>query len=308
VLGLLVVACARPAPEPFTRETVVAELRPRFPGVSLPSDELPRGIVAREGIVYASPAGHALELDVYRPESLSARPAVLIVHGGGWERGHRSMERPLAKRMAGLGYVAVPVSYRLGPEGRFPSALHDLKAAVRYLRASAQRYGIDPERIGALGGSSGGHLVALLGATNGNAELEGGGSHPGIPSTVQAVVDIDGLADFTGPALLAKEAKNPGAPVRFLGGSYAARTSVWRNASPVAHVGKQSAPTLFINSMAPTPILPGRLEMQTKLLALGIDSETVTMPDAPHPFWLVNPWFEPTLAAAHRFLSAKLGK
>jgi len=177
---------------------------------------------------------------------------------------------------------------------------------VRYLRANAAHYYIDPDHIGAIGGSAGGQLVALLGATNGRPEFEGAGTDASASSAVQAVVDIDGLADFTGPALLAKEAENPGAPVRFLGGSYAARAAVWRAASAIDQVGPLSAPTLFINSTAPAPILPGRREMQAKLTALGIASQVVVIPDTPHPFWLVNPWFEPTLAAADRFLCAHL--
>jgi pectinesterase len=293
-------------PKPFTRESVHGELVARYPQISLPADTLPAGVSAVENLVFDSSVEPPLALDVYRPKAEGSRPAVLVVHGGGWERGSRNMERPLAKRLAALGFVTVPVSYRLGVPGRFPNALFDLKNAVRWLRANAGRFGLDSRRVAALGASSGGQLVALLGASNGLSEFEGSGQNREQSSAVQAVIDIDGLADFTGPSLLEKERKNPGAPTRFLGGSYDARAATWRNASALSHVGAQSAPTLFINSTAPTPILPGRAQMAEALTRAGIASAMITLPDTPHPFWLVNPWFEPTLRAAERFLKERL--
>jgi acetyl esterase/lipase len=297
-------------PRPFSRERVVSELREKFPQVALPSDELPGGVIAHENLTYAY-AGRPLSLDLYQPATPGPHPALLIVHGGGWQSGDRTMERPMAKRLSAMGYVAATVTYRLGPEGRFPNALFDVKAAVRFLRGSAARYGVDAAHIGAVGASAGGQLVALLGATNGIARFEGNadGGAPGfedVSSSVQAVVDIDGLADFTGAELLAKEAKDPGGPTRFLGGPFDARRIVWTEASAITHVGPASAPTLFINSTAPTPILPGRGEMSEKLRTLGIDSAVVVIPDTPHPFWLVHPWFEPTLLEIHRFLAKHL--
>ncbi len=157
----------------FSRASVEAELRPLLPGISLPSDELPSGVRAQENVVYARAGATALALDLYRPDGDGPFPAILIVHGGGWESGDRQMERPLAKRLAALGYVTAPADYRLGEAGRFPTALHDLKSAVRWLREQAREQRIDPDRIAAVGASSGGQLVALLGATNGLPAFEG---------------------------------------------------------------------------------------------------------------------------------------
>ena len=147
-------------PKPFTRESVHGELVARYPQISLPPDTLPAGVSAVENLVFDSSVEPPLALDVYRPKAEGSRPAVLVVHGGGWERGSRNMERPLAKRLAALGFVTVPVSYRLGVPGRFPNALFDLKNAVRWLRANAGRFGLDSRRVAALGASSGGQLVA----------------------------------------------------------------------------------------------------------------------------------------------------
>jgi len=290
----------------FTREGTEKELRGKFPQVRPVSDQLPAGVVAREQIVYARVEGVDLALDIYQPPGAGPFPAVLIVHGGGWDSGDREMERPLGRHLAALGYVAVPVDYRLGAAGRFPAALHDLKSAVRWVRARAVEYRIDPQRIAVVGGSAGGQLAALLGASNGAAALEGEVGEGSGSSAVQAVVDIDGLADFTEPEFVRQQAEDPSAPTRFLGGPFAERAEIWRLASPLTHTGPRSAPTLFLNSTARSPVLPGRPAMAERLRALGIQAEIVVIPDTPHPFWLVHPWFDRTLAEIDRFLRRQL--
>lgn len=304
--ALTLVAATLASGADFTRESALAGLRATYPAATLPADDLPSGLLAEENLVYAEASGQSLALDLYRPAAGGPHPAVLVVHGGGWDSGERTMERPLAKRLAAQGFVAAPVSYRLGEAGRFPAALHDLKAAVRWLRAHAAEHGIDPARIAVLGGSAGGQLAALLGASNGVAALEGEVGARGEPSTVQAVVDIDGLADFTAPALVAQQLAKPSAPTRFLGGSFAERGEVWRAASPLTHVGPASAPILFLNSIAPSPLLPGREQMAGQLRALGLAAELVVVPDTPHPFWLFQPWFEPVVTTVAGFLQRQL--
>ena len=306
------VGCRKRPASAFSRATVLTQLASSYPNATLPPDNLPGGVVAEEDLVYASPNSGDLALDLYRPANPGPHPVVIVVHGGGWERGDRRMERPFAKQLAARGLAAAPVTYRLGTAGRFPNALYDLESAVRWLRAHAARHDLDPARVGAVGGSAGGHLVALLGVSAGTPGLEGGVGQGG--ARVQAVVDIDGLADFTGPALVAKEEKNPGAPTRFLGGSFAARAATWRLASPITHVRADSAPTLFVDSSATSgegpragaPILPGRGEMRDRLRALGVASELVVIPDTPHPFWLVNPWFDEVVARTEGFFKQQL--
>jgi acetyl esterase/lipase len=287
---------------PFTRESALEQARKVDPEAALPEDVLPEGVTAQEDLVFATMGGAELHLDLYTPAAAGPRPAVIFVHGGGWESGDRRMERPFAKRVAASGLITVPVSYRLGQAGQFPSALHDLKAAVRWLRAHATKYGIDPNQIGAVGGSAGGQLVAMLGATKDMPRFEGDGPWLDHSSAVQAVVVIDGLADFTGPELLAQQRASPSAPTRFLGRSYDEDPVLWRDASPITHVGLRSAPTLFIKSTAPAPLLPGRKEMSQRLLMVGIGSEVVSIENSPHVFWLVEPWFELTVAETTRYL------
>jgi acetyl esterase/lipase len=297
-------------PAPFSRERALEMARKDHADASLPADTVPAGVTVRENIAYASRGGRSLELDVYAPAKTGPHPAVLVVHGGGWQSGQRQMERPFAKRLAALGYVTITVSYRLGPEGRYPHALHDLKAAVRWLRRNAALYSIDPERMAAVGGSAGGQLVALLGTTNGMPRFEGdqNGEATRESSRVQAVVNIDGLVDFTARALLDKEAHEPGGPTNFLGGPFATRSATWREASPITHAGPESPPMLFIESGVARPILPGRPEMCAKLQRAGVVCQRELMPRAPHPFWLLDPWFEPTLRRTERFLRDQVSR
>ncbi len=115
-------------------------------------------IIFDKGIEYCNPDHQHLQLDMARPEGVGPYPAVICIHGGGFRAGAREGYDGLIKKLAQNGYVAVTVTYRLAPKYQFPAAVYDVKAAVRWLRANAAEYRIDPDRIGAFGGSAGGHL------------------------------------------------------------------------------------------------------------------------------------------------------
>ncbi|HEX7312557.1 MAG TPA: family 43 glycosylhydrolase [Pyrinomonadaceae bacterium] len=290
----------------FSVETAERGLLNRYPYVTRLTTEIPKGVKSEPGITYARYGTRELKLDLFRPEGSGARPAVIVVHGGAWITGHHRMENPFAAELARRGYVAATVEHRLSNEARYPAQLHDLKAAVRFLRANAARYRIDPKRIAAVGASSGGHLVALLGATNGMKNFEGDGGNASESSDVQSIVDIDGTATFVDPGNIAKEKKGPlDTNTRLIGATFDEKPEVWREASPVTHVHKGSAPTLFINSSSYRPFQQ-REEMQAKLRAAGIASEMVVVPDTPHPFWLFRPWFDRTIAHVEEFLKKTL--
>lgn len=294
------------ASAPFTVERVLGEMRSAGIAVSVPTDPPAGAIQAREDLEYLRRGDDVLRLDVYRPSAAGPRPAVLILHGGGWESGSRQMERNLAKALAARGFVAIPVSYRLGAAGRFPGAVHDVKAAVRWVRANAKTFGVDPEFIAIAGGSAGGHLAALVGASNGVAALEDSPRFEAKASAVQAMVDIDGAASFPDAALIAQEQKRQGATSRFLGGNYVERRETWFAASPLTYVGPASAPSLFFATNGKSPILPGRPEMAARLQALGLVAEIHDLPPGtPHPFWLLEPWFTPLVDQIATFLDAR---
>src|SRR4051812_31536977 len=159
---------------------------------------VPDDVAFEPGIEYANPDGQHLKLDLARPKTGDGPfPAVVCIHGGGFRAGSREGYDGLCVRLAQKGYVAVTVSYRLAPKYQFPAAVPDTKAAVRWLRTNAATYHVDPDRIGATGGSAGGHLAQFFGVTAGVKEFEGDGGHPGQSSRVACVVNVYGPSDFT---------------------------------------------------------------------------------------------------------------
>src|SRR5205085_12369694 len=135
-------------------------------------------------------------LDLYVPEKVQKPlPLLIWIHGGAWMSGSKDSPSP-ALQFTAKGYAVAQVGYRLSQDAKFPAQIHDCKAAVRWLRANAQKYNLDPNKFAAWGASAGGHLVALLGTTGAAAELEGHVSDLKESSRVQAVVDWCGPTDF----------------------------------------------------------------------------------------------------------------
>lgn len=246
-----------------------------------------------------------LKLNIYRPNNEEKYPALLMVHGGGWSSGDLSLQIPMAQRIASRGYVTIPVEYRLSPEAKYPAAIHDLKAAVKWIRANAHNYSIDTTKIAISGCSAGGQLASLIGTTNGQESYEGP-YNLGYSSDVHAVINIDGSLDFTVSDGIdrvnadLKKGKLP-ASVKWLGGSYKERKDMWIAASPVFQVTENSAPTCFINSSIPR-FHDGRDDMILRLSKYAIYTEVHTIDDTPHPFWLLYPWFNQTVQYMVGFL------
>ncbi len=158
-------------------------------------------------IAYAQAEGKPLLLDVYPAKGTTSKtaPCVIWIHGGGWYSG--SKENPRCLPLVDRGFVVVSINYRLTSEAAFPAQIHDCKAAVRWIRSHAAEHGIDPDRIGVMGLSAGGHLAALVGTSGDVPELEGDVGVTGVSSSVQAVVDGYGPSDF--PSMLAEISQRP---------------------------------------------------------------------------------------------------
>jgi acetyl esterase/lipase len=155
--------------------------------------------VIQADLVYARVGGTSLRLDLYTPsEAPSGLPTLLYLHGGGWAVGDKS--DAVAERLMPIvanGFAVASMNYRLIPSVRFPAPVHDVKAAVRWLRANAAEYGLDPDRIAIGGVSAGGHLASLTALTAGDAQLERDlGDHLGVSSAVSAVVAYYPSSDF----------------------------------------------------------------------------------------------------------------
>jgi pectinesterase len=281
-------------------QTALERARRVNPRAALPPVDS-SGTRSEQGIVYAVRGDRELRLDLFAPISTGKRrrPAILLIHGGGWMSGDRSMEVPMARRFARHGYVAAAVEYRRSPEARYPAALCDCREAVRWLRRNAEHYAIDPARIAVMGGSSGGHLAALLATAADTLQC----GEEGVPAPIRAVVDVDGPVDLTDPSESAKDSDpaRPSAAKRWLGFSYADRPELWKSVSPAFLVGAGTPPILFINS-SEIRFSAGRDVMRARMRDLGIECEVVEIPDSPHTFWLLEPWTGKAFEAALAFL------
>jgi acetyl esterase/lipase len=298
-----------PAPDSYTAETTYKKLAPSYPFIRIASGEAPASVRALTGITYVRRGGRDLQLDLYLPVR-PARPApggvpgIVFVHGGGWRAGVRANFAPLAIRMAQHGYAAATISYRLSPEAPYPAAVQDARAAVRWMRTHAGAYGIDPGRIAIGGGSAGGQIAALAGVTDGLARFDPDDGPGAVSSGVQAIVNIDGLSDFTSEAARRYEddpSKQPSSAGAWFGGRYAEKTDLWREASPLFHVHAGMPPVLFIGSAQPRFSL-GREEMLARMREVGVPGRVVLVPGTPHSFWLFEPWIGPTVEAVAGFL------
>ncbi|MCB1209465.1 MAG: alpha/beta hydrolase, partial [Verrucomicrobiales bacterium] len=202
------------------------------------------------------------------------------------------------------GFVTALVSYRLSTEAKYPAALHDCKAALRTLRANAAELKLDPDRIGCMGGSAGGHLSGLVAMTSGLASMEGKGPNQEFSSAVKACIVMAATQD-----LVASFKDKPPAEgaMLFFGASYADNPGPYKEASPIEYVQPGVPPTIFIEGEKDS-VKVGRAEMMAKLKALGIETAVHTLKDAPHPFWMSQPWLDQTVEIADQFFSKHLGK
>jgi len=210
----------------------------------------PPGVAVVRDVVFGTGGGRPLHLDIAQPGTLPDQPmpVIVYVHGGAFMSGnhHGAQNYYFAVR----GYFTANIEYRLSPEAKFPAQIEDCKAAIRYLRAHATEYRLDPDHIGVWGHSAGGHLVALLGTSGGVKELEGAGGNPDFSSAVQAVVDCFGPTDLL--HLIGQPSKidrtSPDCPeARLIGGAIADHPEEAKAASPITYVDAKDPPFLIFH-------------------------------------------------------------
>jgi len=296
----------------FTPYQTWIKIKNEFPQAKIVRPVWLEGVVAETHLVYTTipetPYGKRdLHLDMFRPAKSGKYPALLLIHGGGWRSGNKSMQVPMAQQIAAKGYVTATVEYRLSPEALYPAAVYDVKAAIRFLRANAVKYNIDPDKIAITGSSAGGQLAALIGSTSGIKKFEGTEGNPEVSSAVQAVIDMDGILDFNTPDEKGKdeETAKRSAGAFWFGATFREAPEKWIEASPIQYIDKNTPPILFINSALPRFHF-GRDSVISILDKHGIYSEVHTLENTPHPFWLFHPWFEPTVKYMTDFLDKVL--
>jgi len=250
-----------------------------------------------------------LVVDAFYPkqQNNTKRIAIIIVHGGGWRTGNRTLHYSLAQRLADLGYVCFTPEYRLSTEALYPAAVYDIKSVIRWVRKNAAKYNLDTKKIAVAGHSAGGELAAMMGATNNISTFEGTGCDLNISSKVNAVIDIDGLLAFIHPESgEGDDSKRISAATNWFGYSKAENPELWKQGSPLTHVGPHSPPILFINSNV-ARMHAGREDYIKILNEHKIYSEIRSF-DAPHSFCLFDPWFEPTVKYIDDFLKKIFAK
>jgi acetyl esterase/lipase len=199
-------------------------------------------MASEKDVSFASAGDIDLKLDIYRPDEASTRAAIIFLHGGGWRGGSREAMRPLARAMAGFGFVGLPAQYRLTGQSPWPAQIHDVKAAIRWTRANAERLGVDSQRIVLWGSSAGAHLALLAAGTPDDPQFEGEIGPKGVSSAVQAVIAVHPPTSFyVGPRDLAHSSA-----IDALMGPGAGEADA-RAASPLTHVSASFPPTLLLH-------------------------------------------------------------
>ena len=207
-------------------------------------------------------------------------PVIIYIHGGGWSGGNRAIGLPFSVAFARGGYFACTISYRLSGQAIFPAQVHDVKAAVRFLREHAEQLAIDPNRIGVWGHSAGGHLSAMLGVTGNDHTLDGVAGNQFSDSTVQAVVDVSGPTDLVRIA----PGGNGGPMIaQFLGGTVRDKPDAAKAASPINYVDGQDAPFLIIQGGQDNLVPDEQAEIMHKALTeAGVECEYLYIAESGH--------------------------
>ena len=262
-------------PEPKTNE----------PNTPRPQPPPPPGVELIHDVEIGTGGGRPLHAEIARPKdpSTAPMPAVIWIHGGGWSGG--SHKGNTAVFLATKGYFTASIEYRLSGEAKWPAQIEDCKLGVRWLRANAAKYNIDPARIGCWGSSAGGHLVACLGVMD-DPRFEGSGGYAGVSSGVQAVCDFYGPADMTqGSAGIqgAQDGQDAQAPLGLFGAPFKDKPELWRDGSPIVHVKAGDPPFLIVHGDADKTVPHEHSEkFVAALQKAGVPVELITVQRGGH--------------------------
>ena len=276
------------------------------------AQSVPSDVTIIRDVEYGKGGGHPLLLDIVRPKDTpkDPMPAIVLIHGGGWSGGSKDSGIEAMTAAAQKGYFGATIDYRLSGEAPFPAQIEDCKCAIRWARAHAKEYNIDPDRIGVWGGSAGGHLVALLGTSGGVKYLEGKGGWEEYSSRVQAVCDYFGPSDllkFVEDAekgilppgyeqILGKLGSGDDILSKFVGGPANEKKDVCRRASPITYVTKDDAPFLICHGDQ-DPLVP--LDQSTlldkALKKAGVESTLIVVKGGGHG-WTNHPEVDKAVA------------
>ncbi|MFC1900813.1 alpha/beta hydrolase fold domain-containing protein [Chloroflexota bacterium] len=235
-------------------------------------------------VEYGRADGIPLLLDIYMPKTpiVEPMPVIVFIHGGGWQNGDKYPGK--AEILAKRGFLGISINYRLSGVAPFPAAVEDCKCAIRWVRAHAEEYDIDPDKIGIWGSSAGGHLVMMLGCVDETAGLEGNSGWAAHSSRVQAVCSYFGPADFTIMGRFGTRTEFS-AEAKFLGGTMEEIPDVYVKASPITYVSTDDPPLLMVHgNMDYTVSFKQSEHMLDAYQQEGLEATLIEVKDAGHGF------------------------
>lgn len=259
----------------------------RLPGVTA---ETLAGVSVVRDAEFARYGDDSMLLDLYLPKaSDTAVPCVVVIKGGGFKPANKDGFAHIAAYYAANDFASVCVSYRGAPDHPFPAAVHDTKAAVRWVRANAEKYTIDPDRIGAVGQSAGGHLAAMLAVSADIPELEGDGGNAGVSSSIQAAATWAGVFDFvvrlrdggqqSGESFDAKRRSN----AAWIGEPFSETSELWKKASPISYLTPDDPPLLLVQCKDDKTVpYQQAVQMHEAMQKLNLTSELLLMDGGGH--------------------------
>lgn len=284
----------------YTVNSVFNKYVKKFPQIEIVGPQSFENVSEKKGVVYKEIDERKLVLDAFYSKNETLKPAVILIHGGGWKSGDKSLMKPLAQTIASKGYACFSVEYRLSPEATYPAGIFDVKSAIQYVKEYAQEFKVDTSKVAVLGCSSGGQMAALIGTTNNNKKFESNDNKYNTSSSIQAIIDIDGVLAFKHPD--SQEGLVAGL---WLGGDFEMIPDVWNEASALTHTNKKTPPILFIGSQYPR-FLAGKYDMIKMMNQYEIYNQLEIIENSPHSFWLFHPWFKETVKYITNFLDKTL--
>lgn len=274
----------RPNATPYTNEATFEKLKKKYSFITPLDRPTPSNIGIDKDVEYGNVNGVSLKADIYYPLDKSKKyPGIAMVHGGGWISGSKENEKYMAQELASKGYVAIAVGYRLSDVAKYPAAIDDVENAIKFLIKNKTKYALNPKKVAIYGESAGAQIATLVGVKS--------------KGQLKAIINVDGVVSFIHP----ESGKEGTYDAFWLGFSHQDNPKIWADASPLEFVGKNTPPTIFINSSQPR-FHAGRDDMMVKLKAYNIPTEVHKVKDTPHSFWSAEPWFTETLNLTVQFL------
>lgn len=278
----------RPNATPYTNEGTFEKLKKKYPFITPIDRPVPQNIKIDKDVEYANINGISLKADVYYPLDQSKKyPGIAMVHGGGWISGSKENEKFMAMELASKGYVVIAIGYRLADVAKYPAGVEDIETGIQWLKENHKKYSLNKKKMVVLGESAGAQMATLVGVKKKNK--------------LQAIVNVDGVVSFVHE----ESGKEGTYDAYWLGYQQKDNPKIWKEASPLEYVDKNTPPTLFINSSQPR-FHAGRDDMMKKLKTYNIPTEFHEIKDTPHSFWSAEPWFTETLNLTVDFLNKVL--